>query len=1352
MTRVEQHIRVNEGRWQVRQLSQQRAREVKIDHRWDLFQQGVHPGDTVTTKLVAFDCKGNRGESHPVAITIAAAGFERQRLEALAAERDLLKALRTWKTAEEALESKFLTARQSVEGNAAAPVRKAAVAAFAAATDEAATAVGAAQAQLASTLRVAAPGHETTNLVLLSRVLSYGNATLAYLPYFFQGASLEPVPPGLRELMGEANDVFFRTLQRARLSDDQYRRIVGAEEVDVIVENLQVIAREQERLVSLGENSGESAEKWAAVAARLKVVLTEVSATEETMKATLPNGADGMGERFLRLSRKLSDQRAACSLAAAAPIPGRELLAPVLNMEKTVGETWRTMLEIKRDLVHAPLHATTILHQEADPSWIGFEKLRQGIENAFHHEKIAPEGRATLASGMWDLQAALWKEYGDAEELRSDADAPFISDLRSLRLALDVMHDEALTPGETSRREPAARRLAALDQAYRVLEMAHELSQLAGSFDTLATNEHWQAGALRSRSSNVTAFAFAEHRYRALPNDLGRTNLSDPEARQAMTEASNRLYAVGGDAALRALLEEMPQRIHTDRDAVTMTEPAKQVAALVRHALEALRKPVVKARQVLAEAAPKLAERMAQLAQEAKEMQAAHEEKAAEAAEKKPEGGKADAQQHLAAQQALNQKVDTLKDAIRAAANLQNVLEKKGREQARDADDAVAMLKEPPVRAEQALAEAAQAERASEQKEGLQSAAKEDGKLAAALDQLAKHYDALEKGQPDQTRLALREAEKELGVKEQMDRDFANAEELAKLAGSTPEEMLAKLEKALPNNPLMRQELSSVSRDLLQDASKRLTAATAQESAVARDVDKLAAQQPPAPENAQPKPSNAPNTPSTPASTTSPNPAAPDASSPPAAAPNPAANPAPSPSANQPPAESSASPPAAAKQAGATPPAPPDAKQPVAATPAPAKTIPALAEGAKQQEQIAQGAGEAGAAVERAGRHEERLQNQTTGKELQKLGADVKATAQGEVPRAGEALAKAQAPKEAQSAVGAAEQGLKTELARLGDAQSQSPGPEAQSPAPAPAPAPPANAGQPTSSPTAATTPPAGASSPPASPGSTPPSAAAPSPAAGSPPPPSAAMATTPPSPGTPQTPPSNSTETPPTGETPDPATDSLLASTPAAPQQQVWMARALDSLDAALHADPASQSAAPEAGQPPAGQDKPGGEGKPNGAQPPGGQPKPGSPEAGQPSPKGQEPGQPGSTPPTDTSSQAMQQAQQALAAATQAAAAERRASRSPAAPGQPSSATSQSPAQAASKTGALAGTAGLVHGPLPAAAGDAAAARDWGKLPRQLAEQLSQGQRESVAAEYQKEVETYYRVIAERAKKGGK
>jgi hypothetical protein len=42
-----------------------------------------------------------------------------------------------------------------------------------------------------------------------------------------------------------------------------------------------------------------------------------------------------------------------------------------------------------------------------------------------------------------------------------------------------------------------------------------------------------------------------------------------------------------------------------------------------------------------------------------------------------------------------------------------------------------------------------------------------------------------------------------------------------------------------------------------------------------------------------------------------------------------------------------------------------------------------------------------------------------------------------------------------------------------------------------------------------------------------------------------------------------------------------------------------------------------------------------------------------------------------------------------------------------------------------------------------------EWGKLPKKMAEQLTRGQSEAVAGEYRNQVETYYRVIAEKSKK---
>ncbi len=157
-------------------------------------------------------------------------------------------------------------------------------------------------------------------------------------------------------------------------------------------------------------------------------------------------------------------------------------------------------------------------------------------------------------------------------------------------------------------------------------------------------------------------------------------------------------------------------------------------------------------------------------------------------------------------------------------------------------------------------------------------------------------------------------------------------------------------------------------------------------------------------------------------------------------------------------------------------------------------------------------------------------------------------------------------------------------------------------------------------------------------------------------------------------------------------------------------MARTLDALDAALHSDPSGKQAAPQQG----GQQQ---------------------------TAQGQ--GQQSPAQNADT----LAQAKQAMSAAAQATAASMRSSRMQSPTEQQAGEVAEGGEEAVSKGGVQANAGALPRGALP----DARTARsgDWGKLPKQMAEQLSQGQREGVAGEYRNQVETYYRVIAERAKK---
>jgi hypothetical protein len=190
-----------------------------------------------------------------------------------------------------------------------------------------------------------------------------------------------------------------------------------------------------------------------------------------------------------------------------------------------------------------------------------------------------------------------------------------------------------------------------------------------------------------------------------------------------------------------------------------------------------------------------------------------------------------------------------------------------------------------------------------------------------------------------------------------------------------------------------------------------------------------------------------------------------------------------------------------------------------------------------------------------------------------------------------------------------------------------------------------------------------------------------------------------------------------------------LTAATPT-PAEQLWMARTLDALDQALN----------NAGQKTDENGQPGKEGQ-QGQQGKEGQ-QPGQPQTPQ-------PGQQAGPPPAGQQGrqqQAMSPAQKALASAAQAAAAAMRASRSESQSEKEGGDVAQSEMQAVSKGGAKVDGGKNPYGAMPDAKG--LKNGEWGKLPKQMAEQMTQGQREAVAGEYRSQVETYYRVIAERAK----
>lgn len=1311
LARIEQHIRVNEAGWKKVPLAGESGLKTAVSRRWDLYDSGAKAGDLITTKLVAFDMKGNKGESRPIQITVTAAGVEMRRAESLGALVALHESIKLWRGAVETLQKAASETRQRFEQTGDSDAQRAvALAAFTAADAEFEKQHAETVSALATALRGAQAGHQSADLVVLGRRLAKVEAQMIRTAKINAAVLVaNPAMPQARELMRDADDAMNRANQQARATDDSFRVLLNGEEADLLAENAQILSREQKRLAELARSSGDNAEHWQALGNRVKVVLSETKGLEDILTRLSDRGLGG--DKGRRLAGELRKLRETVDRAITERGMTRDLLAPTLNLAEGVTRAERSALELRAELEKRPVQVVRDMRNDAQPSWMAFNRLIGEVERLAGNKSLAPERVAALQGGRWDVARDGFKVHGDLEEIRPGSDAEFVSDVRATTAALEGLRVLAGANGLPATRE----RIAALDRAFRLLEGAHDLGEVLGGLGVVAADERWEIATPGARTTPPRDWGWLESRLREADGELRRMDFRNEPVRGAVQEAAKILNATQGSEAFRDIDREMNERRRPDYTPASARAEAELLAAEVKRALDLLRPHVETARAQLKQIAPKLSEYAQALRKQTEEVKQETKQQEAQAKEKQPEQAKADAEKALAQQEQLNEKLEALKDQLRADANKQDVLQADQRERARDADDALAMLKDPPPAASDALKDAAEAQTQDAQQQALAQAAEQQQKLEQALEQIAKHYEAMEQGKDAQeTRTAMRAKEEELGIKQQLDEQFAKAERMAQLARSSPEEMLKQLEKALPINPMMQQELSGISQVTLSEAQRKLEAASKAENRVVQTLSQLA-QQERAMEQAQ-QAATPPQDPLAQAQPQQPN-----------TAQQPQAN---QPSQQQPNAQQN---PAQQQQPNA--PNQPQPNQPQAAP-----QSPQLAQAGQQQEAIQETAAEAGSDVQRAGRHEQRLENMKPGEQLAKLGTEIAKTAAESVPAAQKALTEAQRAQQAQQPVAQANQELANEAAQLdrairGEAmnpqvpdlpqpgqmkaeqqqmaQEMSKGQQPQYQATQQAQQ---QAAQDAQRQAAAQQAQAG------------------QPQAPSDKPQQQGQQQQPgqPQAGQPQNaqPQQGQPQSAQPGQPQAPLSPSMLIT--ATPQEQVWMARTLDALDAALNALPGSQNQQGEKQQQQAGQ-----QGQQQQAQN-----RQQQQQQGQQRQQGQQQqGQQGQQ------SQAMQQAQNAMQQAQQAAQNAMRQARSQNVSPTPQNMTPKNDMQAKSEQGALAQMDGKAHGTLPNAAG--LKAGDWGKLPKQMAEQLTRGQGEAVAPEYRDQVSVYYRALAEKAKK---
>ncbi|MBI5773798.1 MAG: hypothetical protein HZA89_08660 [Verrucomicrobia bacterium] len=839
LARVFQSVLVNEEPFGDFTLSEENKTNLVVTRAWDLLQLKATPGDRVTTKLVAIDLKGSRAESAPLHLVIGTSGLNAKRLLALEAKRALHESLAAARNTAQKAKAADLSNR-ALKGNEL-QAKQLLLGALTGLGDME-QALNKCWEKLKEALPHARPGRESADLARLGMALSRARRGVIAE----DRAQLETA---LKEISGNLSAPNVRQAVRApqALADLiaalelAYADLFAAEEGDVIVENLAQLAREQDRMNrQAAAEARENPNAWPRLARRQGGAAQETRVVEELLKDLKARAPRALADRTAKPYDNLSRNREEMEKTLAAETFTLELLDRATRMQKSTELAAVDMRPLNRELGVRADKARDTLAKLAPASTVLLERVSRNLGEiaAAERQLSGPGKRNAQSQARSEAQlktaqenaAANWrgaveqiKDRAEAEEVRRDTELQFVADLGKAAQSLSALRAVAGTPVSTRMLEPVRE----MEKALRTIEAGCGLGELTRGAKHLAQQEQWENQSSDALTSQPKDWNWMGARMKAVPGDLKKAGLP--------ARVGELVAAVPPSPAAQTVAQEMTRRQGSAPAAQPVPVPAEKVYQDLLLALRELEPLLADARQVLGKSAPKLSDMMAGLARTSEDLQ----KKSSDAVKPDKEAAKVpeEAKDILAKQQDLNKQLDELQQAIRREANIQELGREENRERVRDADDAIALLREPPPRAEDALREAAQANEYLLQRTALTEAAAQQQKLASALNQLAQHYKNLEAGAAADSRQALRRAEEELGIKAMLDEQFALAEKLNELAKQSPEAMLRQLEQELGQNPAMRQELENIAKDTLGQAKDTLQNSARREQELARALE-----------------------------------------------------------------------------------------------------------------------------------------------------------------------------------------------------------------------------------------------------------------------------------------------------------------------------------------------------------------------------------------------------------------------------------------------------------------------------------------------------------------------------------
>ena len=415
--------------------------------------------------------------------------------------------------------------------------------------------------------------------------------------------------------------------------------------------------------------------------------------------------------------------------------------SPVEKLQQALDSTAKSLDEIKPRLSSEASTARVQLERAVSSDSASLQRVKKEIEEIARKKEIKPERQAALTEAKVESLGDLLRANAQLESDRPDAPATLAYGIHQASRALDAIAEKHPSPADT------AHPLETLGAAIRTLEGAAQLEE---------------AGQLANRAAREAAF-----------------ENNSPQASKIAAQLEKSL------APLPKALENAGlagETLEKSRDAFARARNPVEAAGLLREALERSDELVSKAKSAIDVLTPSLAAEMKALSSQSQEAAGTSIELS------KGEPNRDAIQKAMSAEQRLDAKIENLREALRARANTADFLTEDGRQQSRDADAASSLLKSP-ERAAQALQTAAQ--RLKESAILLPKAADIQAQTAKNLQQLAQHFENLEKGDAgaaSKSRAPLRESEQSTGAKPELDERQAKAEAISEMAKNMPKE------------------------------------------------------------------------------------------------------------------------------------------------------------------------------------------------------------------------------------------------------------------------------------------------------------------------------------------------------------------------------------------------------------------------------------------------------------------------------------------------------------------------------------------------------------------------------------